>query len=245
MQTDLFGLKIARSTLVETADELEKLLASGGFHQVVTLNPEILCRAVQETALADLIQKAAWVTADGVGIVWACKVKGEPVPERVTGIDLMLELLSRAAQKDWKVFFLGSAPGVAGEAAKRAELQYPGLKMVGTEHGYFKPEEEAALVQRIKAAQPDLLFVALGAPRQEFWIQQYQELLQIPLAMGVGGSLDVLSGRISRIPRWMQKLNLEWLGRIVRQPSRLKRNLVLVKFVWLVWKKYKLNRDSV
>ncbi len=245
MQTDLFGLKIARSTLAETAEALEKLLESGGSHQVVTLNPEILYRAVKEKALADLVQKASWVTADGIGIVWACNVKGEPVPERVTGVDLMLELLKRAAQKGWKVFFLGSAPGVAQEAAGQAMRKYPGLQVVGTEHGYFKPEEEAALEQKIKAACPDLLFVALGAPRQEFWIQQHQEFLQVPLAMGVGGSLDVLSGRIARVPRWMQKLNLEWLGRILRQPSRLKRNLFLVKFVWLIWKKYKLNRKAV
>jgi len=224
-------------------DRVAELIRAGGPRRVITLNPEILYRAVlTDHSLFDLINKADLVTADGEGIVWAGRVAGTPFPERVTGIDLMLRLVERAAAEGWKIYLLGAAPGVAEEAAEQLTRRFPGLQVVGTQHGYFKPDEEDNLVLAIKQAAPQLLFVALGAPAQEKWIDRNIDHLGSVVAIGVGGSLDVISGRVARQPLWMQKLKIEWLGRLLSEPSRWRRMLVLPKFAWLVLKTYRLGR---
>lgn len=208
---------------------------------LITLNPELLYRAQYEKDLLAMINRAHLVTADGVGIVWAARVSGRPVPERVTGIDLMIRLLERAAGKGWRVFFLGSRPGVAEAAARQAIAKFPGLQVAGTHHGYFSDEESNDVIGKIKNASPQLLFVALGSPRQERWIDQHLSRLGDMVCLGVGGSLDVLSGNVRRAPEWLRRLNLEWLGRLVSDPGRWRRMLVLPKFAFIVLKKYKLK----
>lgn len=242
MKTELFGVEVDKLTLVQCADKIADYIGKGIPRFVITLNPEIICRAINEPDIFKLIKKADLITADGVGIVWASNVKKDPVPERVTGIDLMQILLKKASEKGWRIFFLGSAPGVALEASQKIKNQYPQIKIVGTQHGYFKSEEEKDILKEIKNLSPDLLFVALGAPRQEQWIYEHKDYLGVPISIGVGGSLDVLSGNVKRAPKWIQKLGLEWLSRFICQPSRLKRSLCLPKFVWLVLKKYKFSQ---
>lgn len=241
MKINLLGAGIDKLDLKQCADKVEEYINSGSPHFIVTLNPELLYRAQSSPELLDMVNRADLVTPDGVGIVWACRVKGEPVTERVTGIDLMIKLLERAGQKGWRVFFLGSEPGVAEDAARRTVERYPGLNVVGTHHGYFSAADEPAIIKAIKSARPQLLFVALGAPRQEQWIDKYKEIMGAPAAMGVGGSLDVLAGKVPRAPEWMCRFHLEWLGRLVQQPSRWKRMLVLPKFALLVLLKYRLR----
>lgn len=234
------GAQIDALNMQETENKVAELVRMGGGHQVVTLNPEYLYRAQYKPGLLQVVNKADIVTPDGEGIVWACRVAGTPVPERVTGIDLMLRLARRAALEGWKVFLLGAAPGVARAAGERLREKFPGLQVAGTYHGYFKEYEERDVLERIISAATDILFVALGAPRQELWIHRHLGELNCT-AMGVGGSFDVISGNVRRAPLWSRRLKMEWLYRLVREPSRWRRMLVLPKFAWQVTKKYRLK----
>ena len=153
------------------------------------------------------------------------------MPERVAGYDLAQELLRAAPSERRRVYFFGSAPGVAEKAKAKAEKLYPGIEIVGVRDGYFKPEDNAAIIEEIKAAKPDLLLVALGVPKQEKWIASHLAELGVPVAIGVGGTLDVMAGVMKRAPRWMQKAKLEWLFRGMLQPKRAGRLLALPKFV--------------
>jgi N-acetylglucosaminyldiphosphoundecaprenol N-acetyl-beta-D-mannosaminyltransferase len=200
--------------------------------QIITLNAEIIYRAQNEPELLDLINQADLVTPDGAGVVWAANYLGRPVPERVTGIDLLQEIVKEAGKKGWRLFFFGGAPGITAKAAENLQKKYQNLQIVGTKHGYLASiEEEEALIELIKKSTPDILFVALGAPKQEFWIKKHQEKLQVPVCIGVGGSFDVLAGKFTRAPGWMQEARLEWLYRLLKEPARYKRMLALPKFM--------------
>jgi len=230
----ILGAPVDGVTLEEAVERAAAFVRDGGPHQVLTLNPEYLYRALREPHLMEIVRRASLVTADGVGIVWAARVLGRHVPERVTGIDLMTALAARAARERWRVFLLGASPGVADAAAAKLAARFPGFRVAGTHHGYFAPEDEPELLQKIKAARPDILFVALGAPKQEVWIAQNLDALRVPVVMGVGGSFDVLAGRVRRAPAVLRRLHLEWLGRLLYEPRRWRRMLVLPKFVWIV-----------
>ena len=207
-------------------------------HQIVTLNAEILERAQQEPELLALLNRVDLVTADGAGILWAARRQGHPLPAKVTGIDLATRLAPLAADQGWRLFLLGGEPGVAAAAGRRLTTAHPGLRLAGSHHGYFArgSAEEAELLAAIEAAAPELLLVGMGAPRQEYWLRSLieQGRLAVPVAIGVGGSLDVLAGRVARAPRWLQRLNLEWLWRLCREPRRWRRMLALPRFVWRV-----------
>ena len=244
MKVNLLGADIDALNMQQTVEKIAGFIKSSKPHLIITLNPEFLYQAQTQKHLMDLIDRSDLVTPDGEGIVWACHVTGCPVPERVTGIDLLLCLTERAARESWRIFLLGSSPGVAAEAAEKLVEKYPGLKIAGTYHGYFKSEGEKDLLDRIKESKPDILFVALGAPRQELWIDANLKTLNVSVAMGVGGSLDVIAGRVSRAPLWLQRLRLEWLGRLIREPSRWRRMLVLPKFALLVIKRHKLKEKE-
>lgn len=241
MKVSLLGVQIDILTMEESVDMVEGFIRSGRPHRILTLNPEFLYRAQSDPGLMELARRADLVTPDGIGIVWACRTAGYQVVERVTGIDLMLSLAGRAAAGNWRVYLLGAAPGAAEEAAARLCHNYPGLQVAGTHHGYFNMDEEAAKVAEIvREARPQLLFVALGAPKQEQWIDRYLEQTGASAALGVGGSFDVIAGRVKRAPVLSQRLHLEWLARLLREPSRWRRQLVLPKFAWLVLKRYRL-----
>ena len=240
MKINLLGVQVDNLDLAGALEKIAGFIAAQKPHQVVTLNPEILFYAQQRLALREIINRAHLVTADGVGILWAAKMAGTPLPARVTGIDLMWRLAQRAAGEGWRLFFLGAWPGIAEEAAAQLQKHYPNLKVAGTFHGYFKPGEESGVVTIIRQAQPDILFVALGAPKQEVFIARHLQALNVPVCIGVGGSFDVIAGRVKRMPDWVQKIHLEWLGRLLQEPKRWPRALVLPRFVWLVLKTYRL-----
>lgn len=241
MKINLLGAGIDALNMEETVERVAGFIRSGRPHRIITLNPELLYRAQFEDQLLELANRADLVTPDGVGIVWACRVAGRPVPERVTGIDLMYHLVERAAAGGWRVYLLGGAPGVAEEAAERLCSEHPGLQVVGAHHGYFKENEARLIAGEIKKTRPDLIFAALGAPKQELWIDRYIEETGAAAAMGVGGSFDVVAGRARRAPLWVRRLRLEWLARLLMEPSRWRRQLVLPLFAWLVIRKYKLK----
>lgn len=241
MKVSLLGVQIDTITMEESIERVAGFIRSERPYRIVTLNPEFLFRAQTEPELMELAERADLVTPDGIGIVWACRMAGHQVFERVTGIDLMMSLVVRAARENWRVYMLGAAPGVAEEAAERLRHDYPGLQVVGTHHGYFSDDKEAAGVAAIVSkARPQLLFVALGAPKQELWIDRHLEQTGAFAAVGVGGSFDVIAGKVPRAPKWLQRLHLEWLARLLREPSRWRRQLVLPRFAWLVLKRYRL-----
>ncbi|MGC7846372.1 WecB/TagA/CpsF family glycosyltransferase [Desulforudis sp. 1088] len=237
--TSLLGARIDALSMREALEVVTALVTKGHPSQVITMNPEYLYRAQREPLLLDIANGAALVTADGVGIVWAARLAGRPVPERVTGIDLMLALLERASAKGWRVFLLGAAPGVAEEAAEKARERWPSLVICGTHHGYFETGEDDRIIGKVRAAAPDLLFLGLGAPKQELWGARYLQDLGVPVVMGVGGSFDVLAGKVKRAPAWLRKLHLEWLGRLLREPRRWRRQMVLPKFILMVLWRYR------
>ena len=171
------------------------------------------------------------VTPDGAGTVWAAHHLGHAMPERVAGYDMVQELMREAPAKHRRIFFFGSAPGVADKAKKKAEQLYPGIEIVGTRNGFFTAADEPAIIEEIKAAHPDILLAALGVPKQEKWLAKHLSELSVPVAIGVGGTFDVMAGVMKRAPRWMQKAKLEWLFRGMLQPKRAGRLMALPKFV--------------
>ncbi|MBE3580925.1 MAG: WecB/TagA/CpsF family glycosyltransferase [Thermoanaerobacteraceae bacterium] len=227
----ILGCRLDGPTLAGALDLIRDFIASGRPHQIVTLNAEMAYRASEDALLRDIINRAALVTPDGAGVVWASRLLGSPVPERVAGVDLVEGLAARAAREGWRLFLYGAAPGVAEKARERLLARYPSLLITGTAHGYLSPAEEKELLARLRQARPDVLLVALGSPRQEYWIDRHLKELGIPVAMGVGGTLDVLAGEVSRAPQWMQRLGLEWLYRVAQDPRRVKRVLALPKFI--------------
>jgi N-acetylglucosaminyldiphosphoundecaprenol N-acetyl-beta-D-mannosaminyltransferase len=190
--------------------------------QIVTLNAEMAMQARASSALADVIRQCGLVVPDGSGVVWALKRRGTSVT-KVAGVELVDALAARAAQTGFRLYLLGAKPGVAAEAGAKLAERHPGLVIAGARDGYFGPDDEPALIAEIRAANVDILLVALGVPRQELWIAQQQAALDVPVAMGVGGSLDVFAGRVRRAPLTFQRLHLEWLYRLVQEPWRFQR----------------------
>jgi len=236
----ILGVGVDRVTGNEALERIAAFIAEGRehgtSHQVVTANAEIIYQASRNDKMRAVINNAQMVTADGSGVVWASKQLGEPLAERVTGIDLVNNICAASAQRGWKLYILGSAPGVADTAAQNICAKYPGCNIIGTHHGYFDAAEEQNILAELRELKPDVLFVALGAPKQEYWIADHLAQLGIPVGMGIGGSMDVLSGNVKRAPEWMQKLSLEWLYRFLIQPTRFKRMLALPKFMLAVKK---------
>ncbi|HUW63977.1 MAG TPA: WecB/TagA/CpsF family glycosyltransferase [Spirochaetia bacterium] len=238
MRVELLGAGIDCVDLAGAVEKVKDMVAGGKPGHVVTLNPEILYRARNEPGLLELINRADLVTADGVGIVWAARMAGTPLPGRVAGIDLLEELSALAARRRWPVFLLGAAPGVARDAVARLAQRHTGLLVAGTHHGFFGPDEEEGVVRTIAQSGAILLFAGMGAPRQERFIAAHLAELAVPVAMGVGGCLDVLAGRVKRVGPFLRRLHLEWLGRLLREPSRWRRALVLPRYAALVLVRY-------
>lgn len=236
---EILGIGIDRIDSNEALRQIGQFIASGTPHQIVTANAEIIYQASKNEKMKNVINAAQMVTADGSGVVWASRQLGQPLAQRVTGIDLVNSICEQSAKDKWKIYILGSAPGVADTAANNIRARFPGCNIVGTHHGYFNEQEEAQIIAELEQLQPDVLFVALGAPKQEYWIADHIQQLNIPVAMGIGGSMDVLSGNVKRAPKWMQKMSLEWLYRLLIQPTRFKRVLALPKFMLAVKKQAK------
>ena len=239
MRNKLFNLEIDNLTLLEALEKIDDLIASGGCHHVVTANPEILYRALSDKGLYETIAQASLVTADGQGVLLAGKLLDQPFKARVTGIDLAEALCATSGERGHKIYFLGGKEGISKKAQMAILRRYPNANIVGEHHGYFKNDIEPLLAD-LREKQPDILLVAMGSPYQEEFILRYQKLLNIPVAIGVGGTLDVFSGEVKRAPELVQTLKLEWAYRILSDPKRWRRTLVLPKFVLTVLKeKYK------
>ena len=219
-------------TMQEAVSVLENSIANGEQAFVVTANAEIIMMCQQDADYKKIVsQDAQLVLPDGAGAVWAGRYLGYKVPERVAGFDLYCNLLKEAAAKGYKAYFFGGSPGVAEAAKAKSEELYPGVQVVGCRNGYFKEEESQAIIEEINASGADMLFAALGAPKQEKWLVRYRDQLKPKILMGIGGSFDVFAGKMERAPKWMQDASLEWLFRLYKQPSRFMRMMALPKFV--------------
>ena len=219
-------------TMQEAVSVLEKSIANGEQAFVVTANAEIIMMCQQDADYKKIVsQDAQLVLPDGAGAVWAGRYLGYKVPERVAGFDLYCNLLKEAAAKGYKAYFFGGSPSIAEAAKTKSEELYPGVQVVGCRDGYFKEEESQAIIEEINASGADMLFAALGAPKQEKWLVRYRDQLKPKILMGIGGSFDVFAGKMERAPKWMQDASLEWLFRLYKQPSRFMRMMALPKFV--------------
>jgi N-acetylglucosaminyldiphosphoundecaprenol N-acetyl-beta-D-mannosaminyltransferase len=232
---NILGVAIDDLLEDEAVARCAALIAAGGPHHVVTVNPEFVMEARRNSAFRRVLAAADLATPDGVGLLLAARYLGTPLRGRVTGVELSLRLAAEAARRGWRLFLLGAAPGVAEEAAAVLEARFAGLLVAGCYAGSPAAAEEPHIRALIQAARPDVLLVAYGHPRQDLWIARNQPLLRVPLAMGVGGTFDYLSGRVPRPPASLRRLGLEWLYRLVRQPTRWRRILNAVPlFAWAV-----------
>lgn len=232
-KTDVLGVGFDDIAIEKAVTYACDLMHGGEKSYIVTPNPEIvwLCRSNERLRAA--ISGAKLVLPDGIGIIIGARIMGTPLLYgRVPGIDFAAALFRKMAETGGKVFLLGAKPGVAVEAGIRLEKTYPGLVISGTADGYFT--EDAPIVGQINTANPDLLLVCLGAPKQELWIAENIGALNVPLCAGLGGSLDVFAGRVTRAPVFFQKLGIEWLYRIIRDPRRIKRAFSLPLFAFAV-----------
>ena len=247
----LFQVGIDQVDNQETIQKIEEFIISKKPHQIVTPDTLAVLRARKDPEYHAILKSADLVTPDGAGILWAATTLNYPLPERVTGIDIIHNICRLATKKGYSLYLLGSYPGVASEAALNLTKEYPGTKIAGAHHGYFSCEDfqncedvkngnsvrnkkEEEIITEIKENRPDILLVGMGVPKQEKWINKNLEKLDVPVCIGVGGSFDVLSGRIPRAPLWMQRHGMEWIYRSIKQPNRAFRVLTLFYFIWLV-----------
>lgn len=233
-RVEILGTQVDPVTFEEALMRIESFVGQGNARQVVTVNPEFVMRARWDEPFRRVLGGADLALADGIGLVWAARLLGRGLPERVAGSDLVPRIAQRAAEVGWRLYFLGALPGVAEEAAQALCQRYPGLQVVGTYAGSPASEMEGDIRERIRTAHPDLLLVAYGAPAQDLWIARNLGSLDVSVAMGVGGTLDFIAGRARRAPLWVQRLGLEWMHRLIRQPWRWRRMLALPCFAWAV-----------
>ena len=230
----VLGVPVAAVDLAGAVDRVAQMIADGGHHHVVTVNPEFLVAARYRPEFGAVLRRAALATADGVGVVLAARLQGRVLRGRVTGSDLAVALARRAAQHGWRVYLLGAAPGVAEEAAAALCRVAPGLRVVGVFAGSPREDDAPEILRRLAMARPDLLLVAYGAPSQDLWLARHLGQTSAAVGIGVGGAFDFLAGETPRAPQIMQRCGLEWLYRLWRQPWRARRMLALPAFVALV-----------
>ena len=235
----LFGCNIDNVSMEETLVLVEGFVRARRPHQHVVVNVDKLVKASRDEDLRRIINACDLVNVDGMPVVWASRLLGKPLKERVAGIDLFEALMGRAADKGWRVFLLGARPDVVREVAATYARRYPGLVLAGVRDGYWQGEDaEAGVVRQVRDSRADLLFVAISSPRKEQFLGLYQAEMRIPFAMGVGGSFDVAIGRVKRAPAWMQMAGLEWFFRFLQEPRRMFRRYFIddMAFLWLLIK---------
>ncbi len=231
----ILGIDFINKPFHEVAGLLEQYVDNNEKAFIVTANPEIVMYADEHPEYKSMIQAADFVVPDGIGIVIASKILNTPIQERVAGFDLMIRLLELGNEKKWRIYLLGGKQETNKKAVANIASRYPKLQIAGSHHGFFDWTDET-VTNEIKAANPDIVFAALGFPKQEKWIAQKLPYFSKGLFIGVGGSIDVLAGEVKRAPLFWRKLNLEWFYRLLKQPTRWKRMLALPRFLVKIMK---------
>ena len=230
---EILGVRIDGVTVQGTLNQIEAFMQEPGVHQICTANPEFVMKAQGDRDFMTVLDSAELNLADGIGLVIASRILGSPLPERVPGSTLIYQIAELCAVNEWRLFLLGAAPGVADAAAEKLQQLYPGLHIAGTWGGSPALEENDAIVDRINSSCADVLGVAYGAPNQDKWIARNRDVLQtVRVAIGIGGSLDFITGISTRAPLWVQRLGMEWLHRLIKEPWRWRRMLALPRFVF-------------
>lgn len=230
----MLGIPVDRVTMAQALDRVQELIKSPTSHLVATADASMVVDAVDIPEFGELLRSASLVTPDSAGILWAARRAGKPISAKVSGVDLVDQICRLSAEKGYRVFLLGAEPGVADMAAERLRLAHPGCNIVGARHGYFPPDDDDLVAAEVAQTKPQVLFVAMGIPRQEQFIQKTMDIIGAKVSMGVGGSFDVLSGRVKRAPVAFQRLKLEWLWRLLQNPSKWRKAIKLPRFVILV-----------
>lgn len=229
---NILGIDVSVTSYEDLKEAINEDIEKKKKSFIVAINPEKVLKARKNQELKDLLNKASYAIPDGVGIIYASKIKKGQIKSRITGIDCMDMLCGLASDKGYKVFLYGAKKEVIEKAKIKLEEKYKQIKIVGTIDGYEKDDKK--IVKQINESKADIIFVALGSPKQENWIMEHMEKLNVFIFQGVGGSFDVISGNIKRAPLWMQKAGLEWLYRLIKEPKRIFRQLKLVKFLFLI-----------
>lgn len=242
-KVNILGAFVDKCNVEQATDKIMEMINGGqkcGY--VFTPNSEILMQAYRDKEFCDILNTASLLTADGIGVIYASKILKNPIAERCAGFDITCRLFEKMAPEGKTVYLFGSKPGVAEKAKQNIESKYSGVKVVGFSDGYFDEQKEKQIIEDINTKKPDVLLVCLGAPKQEKWIYAHKNELDVKVCLGVGGTMDVLSGESERAPEFYIKHNIEWLYRLVSQPTRIGRMMDLPKFgftVLLHGKKYK------
>ncbi|PWK16215.1 WecB/TagA/CpsF family glycosyltransferase [Tumebacillus permanentifrigoris] len=229
----ILGVPFSTRTFTETCDFLQDKLQGETPHHIITANPEIVMMAQDDAAFMTLLERVDLITPDGIGAVWASKYYGQALHDRVTGVELSTSLIEACAERGLGVFLLGASPQSNTLAIKNLRQRYPQLRIAGQD-GYFKEADVPEVLAAVRGFKPALLLVGLGVPRQELFIHQHKQDLQVPVMIGVGGCIDIFAGVVKRAPKLWQRMRMEWLYRLLSQPSRWRRQLVLPKFVLTV-----------
>jgi N-acetylglucosaminyldiphosphoundecaprenol N-acetyl-beta-D-mannosaminyltransferase len=235
-RVEVLGVPVDCVTMDEAVDFAESMVKGQHPCAILAVNPEKVVRAQQDKNLLDQLRNAKLVIPDGIGVVFAARLLGFSCTARVPGSELMPLLCQRAALKGYRVFLFGASPDVISGTAQVLQQRFAGLRIVGAQHGYVKEEGMPAVIAKINALQADILFVALGSPKQEIWIARYLPELKVKVCQGVGGTFDVIAGRVKRAPLLFRAIHLEWFYRLLSQPSRLVRQTALPMFAYQVLK---------
>lgn len=235
----ILGVGIDKLTHIEVVKKIDGFLKQDETKTIYTPNTEIVMEAKKDETLKNILNDGSIVIPDGIGLIYAAKIKKKDLPERVTGCDISFEILDLAEKHGYSIFLLGGEEGVAKDAGENLKKDYPNIKVLGTQNGYFKGahignpghDEEKEIIGKINASGADILFVGLGAPKQEIWINENKDKLNCKLVIGNGGTVDILAGRIERAPEIFQRLGLEWLYRLAKDPKRIKRQMVIPLFI--------------
>lgn len=229
MRIEILGVGFDNMTVEQAVAEGVRLMDSGAGSYVVTPNPEIVEVCRKDPEAMEAVRGAELVLADGIGIIYGAKILGTPLKGRVTGIEFAQRLMGRMAENGKSLFLLGAKPGVAEKAAEKLRMQYPGLRIAGVQDGYF--QEDGPVLEAIRSSGADVVFVCLGAPKQEKWMRKNGKATGAKLLVGLGGCLDVFSGEVQRAPEAFQKMGMEWFYRLMKEPSRAGRMMKLPLFL--------------
>lgn len=243
-KTDVHGVKIHNVTMHEAVQLIQSWVeeSAAAPRAVYTPNSEIIMQAQRNAEFKNLLNDADLLVADGAGVILASRILKTPLKEKVSGIDLVKNLIKAFSGKNVSFYILGGQPGVAEMAAVNIIAEYRKIKIAGYDHGYFKPEEENDVIEKINSVKPDIVLVGLGAPKQEFWINNNRYRLNCKVLIGVGGSIDVFAGKVSLTPEFIRKAGFEWLHRLIREPKRIKRMMDLPRFMVLTLKRRFLRK---
>jgi len=231
----IMGVRIDKVNMEDAFNKFLSLMNREKTAAIYTPNTEMVMLARSDQSFKDVLLRGDLIIPDGIGLIHASRIHKLGLPERVTGYDLMMRVLKYCNTTKKSIYMVGAKPGVAEDACKRIQETFPDIVIAGSQHGYFDPSEELKVIDRINDVKPDVLFVGFGAPKQEIWIDTHRKILNTHVAMGIGGSIDVWAGTVKRAPKIFQKLGVEWLYRLMKEPHRLGRMMALPHFLFKVF----------